>query len=73
MWSRAGWVGRGTRERGGKQRVHVGRVWDGEQSLLVLLPHDEHLQRPRWRRGRVGVGRRRRGRREVEGRQKPHI
>lgn len=22
----------------------MGRVWDGEQSLLVLLPHDEHLQ-----------------------------
>lgn len=30
--------------------MSVGCVWDGEQSLLVLLPHDEHLQRLRGRR-----------------------
>lgn len=31
--------------------LSVGCVWAGEQSLLVLLPHDEHLQRQRRRRG----------------------
>lgn len=38
---------------GGVLRVRcllsVGCVWAGEQSLLVLLPHDEHLQRQRRR------------------------
>lgn len=29
--------------------LSVGCVWAGEQSLLVLLPHDEHLQRQRRR------------------------
>lgn len=46
--------------------MSVGCVWDGEQSLLVLLPHDEHLQRLRGRR-------RKRKKKEVGGRQKAYI
>lgn len=46
--------------------MSVGCVWDGEQSLLVLLPHDEHLQRLRGRR-------RKKKKKEVGGRQKAYI
>lgn len=47
--------------------MSVGCVWDGEQSLLVLLPHDEHLQRLRGRR------RKKKKKKEVGGRQKAYI
>lgn len=35
------------------RRANVSRVGDGEQSLLVLLPHGEHLRRPSRKKGRA--------------------
>jgi len=47
-------------------RVSVGSVWDGEQSLLVLLPHDEHLQQLSGKRKRSSADKRLTSERERE-------